>query len=105
MKSHFFVAALLVAGLCGGQPTAALTLPSHRHSVNISGDEGGSRVRLFRPAHPLRQPGSRGVLVESNGNSPIGCHASFCDDARKTWDENHRRIELAKLPPSFICPR
>jgi hypothetical protein len=41
MKSHFFVAALLVAGLCGGQPTAALTLPSHRHSVNISGDEGG----------------------------------------------------------------
>lgn len=37
MKSHFFVAALLVAGLCGGQPTAALTLPSHRHSVNISG--------------------------------------------------------------------
>jgi DUF4097 and DUF4098 domain-containing protein YvlB len=41
MKSHFFVAVLLVTGLCGGQPTAALTFPSHQHSVNISGDEGG----------------------------------------------------------------
>ena len=38
------------------------------------------------------------VLLESNGNSPMSCHASVCDDARKTWDEDHRRIEFGNAP-------
>ena len=38
------------------------------------------------------------VLLESNGNSPMSCHASVCDDARKTWDEDHRRIEFGSAP-------
>jgi DUF4097 and DUF4098 domain-containing protein YvlB len=38
------------------------------------------------------------VLLESNGNSPMSCHASVCDDARKTWDEDHRRIEFGAAP-------
>ena len=38
-------------------------------------------------------------LVESNGNSPISCHASICSEARKTWDDEHRRIEYGSGSP------
>jgi hypothetical protein len=38
-------------------------------------------------------------LVESNGNSPVSCHASICSDARKTWDDEHRRIEYGSGSP------
>ncbi len=38
-------------------------------------------------------------LVESNGHSPMSCHASICDDARKTWDDEHRRIEYGSGTP------
>jgi hypothetical protein len=38
-------------------------------------------------------------LVESRGHSPISCHASVCDDARKTWDDEHRRIEYGSGAP------
>jgi DUF4097 and DUF4098 domain-containing protein YvlB len=39
-----------------------------------------------------------GVLIESNGNSPMSCHASVCDAARKTWDEDQHRIEFGNSP-------
>lgn len=32
-------------------------------------------------------------VVESKGYSPVTCHASVCDQARKTWDDDHKRIE------------
>jgi DUF4097 and DUF4098 domain-containing protein YvlB len=38
-------------------------------------------------------------LVESRGRSPISCHARVCDDARKTWDDEHRRIEYGSGTP------
>jgi DUF4097 and DUF4098 domain-containing protein YvlB len=38
------------------------------------------------------------VLLESNGNSPMNCRASVCDEARKTWDDDHRRIEFGNAP-------
>lgn len=38
-------------------------------------------------------------LVESNGNSPISCRASICSEARKTWDDEHRRIEYGSGSP------
>jgi hypothetical protein len=38
-------------------------------------------------------------LVESNGHSPVSCHASICADARKTWDDEHRRIEYGSGSP------
>ena len=36
--------------------------------------------------------------VESRNYSPMGCHASICDNARKTWDDNNRRIEYGSSP-------
>jgi hypothetical protein len=36
--------------------------------------------------------------VESRNYSPMNCQASICDNARKTWDDNHRRIEFGSSP-------
>jgi hypothetical protein len=37
-------------------------------------------------------------LVESKGYSPVTCRASICDQARKTWDDDHKRIEYGSGP-------
>lgn len=36
--------------------------------------------------------------VESRNYSPMSCHASICDKAQKTWDDNNRRIEYGSSP-------
>jgi len=72
-------------------------------SVSLSGDAWkGSGLEADAQNGPLtlRLPKNyqSSVLVESNGNSPMSCQASFCNDARKTWDEDHRRIEFGNAP-------
>ncbi len=37
-------------------------------------------------------------VVESTNNAPVSCKASVCDNARKTWDDEHRRIEYGSAP-------
>src|SRR5579859_5965829 len=37
-------------------------------------------------------------MVETSKYGPISCHASICDNARKTWDEDNRRIEFGSTP-------
>ncbi len=39
-----------------------------------------------------------GVLVESKGHGPMSCRASVCEQARKTWEEDVRRIEFGSNP-------
>jgi hypothetical protein len=39
-----------------------------------------------------------GVLVESDGNGPFSCRASVCSEGRKTWDDDHKRVEFGKGP-------
>jgi len=36
--------------------------------------------------------------VESTNYAPVSCKASICDNARKTWDDEHRRIEFGSSP-------
>ena len=36
--------------------------------------------------------------VESRNYSPMSCRASICENARKTWDGNNRRIEFGSSP-------
>ncbi len=38
-------------------------------------------------------------VVQSDGHSPMSCHASICSDARKTWDDEHRSIEYGSGTP------
>lgn len=37
-------------------------------------------------------------VVETSKYGPISCRASICDNARKTWDEDTRRIEFGSTP-------
>jgi len=37
-------------------------------------------------------------VVESRNYAPVSCQASICDNARKTWDDNNRRIEYGTAP-------
>jgi hypothetical protein len=37
-------------------------------------------------------------VVESTNYAPVSCKASICDQARKTWDDEHRRIEFGSAP-------
>jgi DUF4097 and DUF4098 domain-containing protein YvlB len=37
-------------------------------------------------------------VVESRNHTPVSCEASICDNARKTWDDEHRRIEYGNAP-------
>jgi len=37
-------------------------------------------------------------VVESTNYAPVSCKASICDNARKTWDDERRRIEYGKAP-------
>jgi hypothetical protein len=39
-----------------------------------------------------------GVVLESDGHGPFSCHASVCGEGRKTWDEEHKRIEFGSGP-------
>src|SRR5229473_2273658 len=37
-------------------------------------------------------------VVEATNHAPVSCQASICDNARKTWDDEHRRIEYGNAP-------
>ncbi|HEX8880514.1 MAG TPA: hypothetical protein VF749_10820, partial [Candidatus Acidoferrum sp.] len=39
-----------------------------------------------------------GFVVESTNHAPMSCRASICESARKTWDDEHRRIEYGSSP-------
>ena len=39
-----------------------------------------------------------GFVVESTNHAPMSCRASICSSARKTWDDEHRRIEYGSSP-------
>ena len=39
-----------------------------------------------------------GVVLESDGNGPFSCRASVCGEGRKTWDEEHKRVEFGSGP-------
>lgn len=37
-------------------------------------------------------------VVESTNYAPVSCKGSICDNAHKTWDDEHRRIEYGSAP-------
>jgi hypothetical protein len=72
-------------------------------SVSLGANWNGSELVADAVNGPLtlRVPSGfrSSFLVESNGHSPMSCHASICSDARKTWDDEHRRIEYGSGSP------
>jgi DUF4097 and DUF4098 domain-containing protein YvlB len=72
-------------------------------SVSLSGDAWkglGLEADAQNGPLTLRVPKNyqSSLLVESDGHSPMSCQASFCNDARKTWAEDRRRIEFGNAP-------
>ena len=39
-----------------------------------------------------------GVVLESDGHGPFSCAATVCNEGRKTWDENSKRVEFGSGP-------
>jgi hypothetical protein len=39
-----------------------------------------------------------GVILESDGHGPFSCRASVCNQGRKTWDEDRKRVEFGAGP-------
>jgi putative adhesin len=40
-------------------------------------------------------------VVESTNHAPVSCKASICESARRTWDDEHRRIEYGNGPATI----
>jgi hypothetical protein len=72
-------------------------------TVSLGANWNGSELVAAAVNGPLtlRVPSGfhSSFLVESNGHSPVSCHASICSEARKTWDDEHRRIEYGSGAP------
>lgn len=72
-------------------------------AVELSGDAwagDGLDARAVNGPVSLAIPAGyrSSAVVESRGHSPMRCRGEGCAAARKTWDDDHRRIELGDGP-------
>lgn len=71
-------------------------------SVNLNENWNGGGLTADAQNGPvtLRVPSGfqSSFVVESTNHAPMSCHASICGSARKTWDDEHRRIEYGSSP-------
>ena len=72
-------------------------------AVALSGSSwngGGLDARAVNGPVSLAVPdGYRsGTLVETLGRSPFLCHGDACAGVRRTWDDEHKRLELGDGP-------
>jgi hypothetical protein len=68
-------------------------------TLSLSGDSwNGSGLEAHSTNGPvtLRVPSGfkSGVILESDGYGPFRCDSSVCSEGRKTWDDNHKRVEF-----------
>ena len=63
------------------------------NGVGLSADAQNGPVTLRVPSGFQSS-----FVVESTNHAPMSCHASICGSARKTWDDEHRRIEYGSSP-------
>lgn len=64
--------------------------------AGLSADAKNGPLSLFVPADYKSS-----FVVESRNYSPMSCSASICENARKTWDDNDRRIEFGASPATI----
>jgi hypothetical protein len=63
------------------------------NGAGLSADAKNGPVTLMVPSGY-----ESSFVVESTNYAPVSCKASICDHARKTWDDEHRRIEYGSSP-------
>jgi DUF4097 and DUF4098 domain-containing protein YvlB len=61
--------------------------------TGLSADAQNGPLTLLVPSGYLSS-----FVVESTNYAPVSCQAAVCDNARKTWDDQHRRIEYGAAP-------
>jgi len=61
--------------------------------TGLTADAQNGPLTLFVPSDY-----ESGFVVESRNYSPVSCEASICGNARRTWDDEHRRIEYGSSP-------
>jgi hypothetical protein len=68
------------------------------NGTNWSGE--GLEAHATNGPVTLRVPSGyrSGVILESDGHGPFSCRASVCSEGRKTWDEEHKRVEFGAGP-------
>ncbi len=64
--------------------------------ANMSWENGKLDAHANNGPISLRLPKGyqSGVVVKSDGHSPMSCNADVCQEARKTWDDGEKRIEF-----------
>jgi hypothetical protein len=103
--------------------TGELNLDSRNGPVTLEGNSGKQTIHADNGPVSLRLSGSSwngqgiqasaqngpvtlevpsgyqsGVVLESEGHSPFQCSASVCSEGRKTWDDDHKRVEFGSGP-------
>jgi hypothetical protein len=63
------------------------------NGAGLSADAKNGPVTLMVPSGY-----ESSFVVESTNYAPVSCKASICENARKTWDDEHRRIEYGSSP-------
>lgn len=60
----------------------------------------GLEVHAHNGPVTLRIPSGyqSGVVLEAASHTPFQCNASVCSEGRKTWDDEHRRMEFGSGP-------
>src|SRR5713101_4349230 len=78
---------------------AAASGDAERTLSQITMSIEGGRVSKKGPLTLMVPSGYQSsFVVESTNYAPVSCKASICDNARKTWDDEHRRIEYGNAP-------
>ncbi|HXG58078.1 MAG TPA: hypothetical protein VNL91_03575 [Thermoanaerobaculia bacterium] len=84
--------------LQGGSGDMTLNAKNGPIIVNLEGTEwkGTLEGRATNGPVTLAVPGGfqSGVLVEGSRHAPMSCRAAACEQARRTWDDDRRRIEF-----------
>jgi DUF4097 and DUF4098 domain-containing protein YvlB len=63
------------------------------NGTGLSADAQNGPLTLFVPSDYQSS-----FVVESRNHAPVSCRASICENARKTWDDENRRIEFGNSP-------
>jgi hypothetical protein len=89
--------------ISGRSGTYKLSTQNGPISVNLEGDRWDGTLDARAVNGPLSlklEEGYRsGVLLEATGHGPVSCPDSACRSARKTFDDDARRIEFGDSEP------
>jgi len=91
--------------LSGSGGKLRLTTENGPISVDLSGSQwqaDGLEARTENGPLNLKVPAGyeAGVRVETSGHSPMRCSPAVCGQAQRTWDDEHRFIELGSSSPA-----